>query len=83
VTAGSLRLRLFLAGAASVVVALGISYFGLSFLFERHVERRIAADLAFVLDELVSGLDRDADNNLIVTEGPGDPRFDRPLSGLY
>ncbi|MGA8157807.1 MAG: HAMP domain-containing sensor histidine kinase [Rhodoplanes sp.] len=82
-TAGSLRLRLFLAGAVSVVVALGISYFGLSFLFERHVERRIAADLAYVLDELVSGLDRDADNNLIVTEGPGDPRFDRPLSGLY
>jgi hypothetical protein len=65
------------------VAALGLSYFGLSFLFERHIERRMAADLSYVLDELVSGLDRDADSNLIVSEGPGDPRFDRPLSGLY
>jgi signal transduction histidine kinase len=83
VTAGSLRLRLFLAGVVSVVVALGISAFGLTLLFERHVERRMAADLGLVLDDLVSGLDRDAEGQLSVPEEPGDPRFDRPLSGLY
>ena len=82
-TAGSLRLRLFLAGVVSVVVALGISAFGLTLLFERHVERRMAADLGLVLDDLVSGLDRDAEGQLSVPEEPGDPRFDRPLSGLY
>ena len=48
-TAGSLRLRLFLAGVVSVLVALGLSAFGLTLLFERHVERRMAADLALVL----------------------------------
>lgn len=82
-TAGSLRLRLFLAGVVSVVVALGLSSLGLSLLFERHVERRMATDLALMLDELVSGLDRDAEGNLAVVDEPGDARFDRPLSGLY
>ena len=38
---GSLRLRLFAAGAASVMLALGIAAVGLLLLFERHVERRV------------------------------------------
>ncbi|MGA8990962.1 MAG: sensor histidine kinase, partial [Rhodoplanes sp.] len=80
---GSLRLRLFLAGVVAVLIALGLSAFGLVLLFERHVERRMAADLTVVLDDLVSGLDRDAEGQLTVSEEPGDPRFDRPLSGLY
>ena len=80
---GSLRLRLFLAGIVAVLIALGVSAFGLVLLFERHVERRMAADLTVVLDDLVSGLDRDAEGQLTVSEEPGDPRFDRPLSGLY
>jgi signal transduction histidine kinase len=83
VSIGSLRLRLFLAGVVAVLIALGLSAFGLVLLFERHVERRMAADLTVVLDDLVSGLDRDAEGRLQVTEEPGDPRFDRPLSGLY
>ena len=82
-TVGSLRLRLFLAGVVAVLVALGLLAFGLTLLFERHVERRMAADLALVLDELVSGLDRDAEGRLAISEEPGDSRFDRPLSGLY
>ena len=82
-SAGSLRLRLFLAGVVAVLIALGLSAFGLVLLFERHVERRMAADLTVVLDDLVSGLDRDAEGQLTVSEEPGDPRFDRPLSGLY
>ena len=80
---GSLRLRLFLAGVVAVLIALGLSAFGLVLLFERHVERRMAGDLTVVLDDLVSGLDRHAEGQLQVTEEPGDPRFDRPLSGLY
>jgi len=83
VTAGSLRLRLFLAGVVAVLVALGLSWFGLTLLFDRHVERRVASDLAVVVDDLVSGLDRDAEGKLAVVDEPGDSRFDRPLSGLY
>ena len=82
-TAGSLRLRLFLAGVVAVLVALGLLAFGLTLLFERHVERRMAADLALVLDDLVSRQDRDAEGRLAISEEPGDLRFDRPLSGLY
>lgn len=82
-TAGSLRLRLFLAGVIAVLVALGLSWFGLTLLFERHAERRMASDLAVVVDDLVGGLDRDAEGKLAVVDEPGDSRFERPLSGLY
>ncbi|MEZ5788410.1 MAG: HAMP domain-containing sensor histidine kinase [Xanthobacteraceae bacterium] len=82
-TAGSLRLRLFLAGVVAVLVALGLSWFGLTLLFERHAERRMASDLAVVVDDLVNGLDRDAEGKLTVVDEPGDSRFERPLSGLY
>lgn len=82
-TAGSLRLRLFLAGVVAVLVALGLSAFGLTLLFERHAERSMASDLALVIDDIASGLDRDAEGRLAVVDEPGDSRFDRPLSGLY
>ncbi|MBI5112491.1 MAG: HAMP domain-containing histidine kinase [Rhodovulum sp.] len=81
--AGSLRLRLLVAGAVSILIALGVAAFGLSILFERHVERRMAADLTLVLDRLLAGLERDADGKLTVADPPDDPRFERPLSGLY
>lgn len=81
--AGSLRLRLLLAGAVSILIALGVAAFGLSVLFERHVERRTADDLTVVLDRLLAGLDRDAEGKLTVADTPDDPRFERPLSGLY
>lgn len=82
-TAGSLRLRLFLAGVVAVLIALGLSWFGMTLLFERHVERQMASDLVVVVDDLVSSLDRDAEGKLAVVDQPGDSRFDRPLSGLY
>lgn len=81
--AGSLRLRLLVAGAVSILVALGVAAFGLSVLFERHAERGMTDDLVVLLDRLVAGIDRDADGKLVVADPPDDPRFDRPLSGLY
>jgi signal transduction histidine kinase len=80
---GSLRLRLFLAGAISILAALALSAFGLSLLFERHVERRVVSELGVFLNRIVAGLDRNADGSLIVSDGLADPRFDQPLSGLY
>ena len=81
--AGSLRLRLFLAGTVAVVLALALSGFGLGLLFERHVERRAIAELSVHLEQVIAGLDRGADNVLTVVRPPADPRFRRPLSGLY
>lgn len=80
---GSLRLRLLLAGAVSVLAALALSYLGLTLLFQRHVERRVEAELAVYLDQLVSGLERGGDGALTVARMPADPRFSGPLSGLY
>jgi signal transduction histidine kinase len=80
---GSLRLRLFVAGAASVVLALGLAAVGLLLLFERHVERRVVLELESDLRQLVSGVTRNADGTLQVSQVPAEPRFLEPLSGVY
>jgi signal transduction histidine kinase len=79
----SLRLRLLIAGAVSVLIALGLAAFGLALLFERHVERRVDAELAVYLNQLVANLTLAAPGELAVDRPPADPRFEEPLSGLY
>jgi signal transduction histidine kinase len=80
---GSLRLRLLLAGAISILVALALAAFGLTVLFQRHVERRVDAELDVYLNQLAANLERSPSGELIVQHPPGDPRFAEPLSGLY
>ena len=80
---GSLRLRLLLAGTVSVLAALVLSGVGLALLFERHVGRRVEAELGVYLDQIVAGLERGAGGELAVVTPPADPRFAQPLSGLY
>jgi signal transduction histidine kinase len=79
----SLRTRLMIAGVGSVIVALCLSAFGLLVLFERHVERRVEAELQIHLDQLIAGLERDAEGELVLARPPADPRFNQPLSGLH
>jgi signal transduction histidine kinase len=80
---GSLRLRLLAVGGVSVSLALMLSAAGLVFLFERHVERRVDAELTVHLNQLVAGLERDQAGNIALINSPAEPRFERPLSGLY
>ncbi len=84
-TFGSLRLRLLLAGAASTAVALTLAAYGLTILFERHVERRLAAELAVHLNQITAQLEpsNENDGGLRLAAQPADPRFEVPLSGLY
>ena len=82
-TRGSLRLRLLLAGAISVLAALALSGFGLTVLFERSVERRVEAELEVYLNQVIAGVDRDTDGDMVMSKAPADPRFADPLSGLY
>lgn len=82
-TLGSLRLRLVVAAAVSVLAALTLSAFGLTLLFEGHVERRVVAELDIYLDQITVALDRDVDGELTVAAALTDPRFAQPLSGLY
>ena len=84
-TFGSLRLRLLLAGAASTLVALALAAYGLTILFERHVERRLAAELVVHLNQITAQLEpsMEAKGELVLAAQPADPRFEVPLSGLY
>jgi signal transduction histidine kinase len=82
-TAGSLRVRLFIAGLGSIALALAASAAGLVLLFERHVERRIDAELQSFLSQLAAGIDHDGTGEISVVRQPGEPRFERPFSGLY
>jgi signal transduction histidine kinase len=79
----SLRLRLLLAQAASVVVALVLAGIGLTVLFERHLERRVDQELATYARQLAAHLVIDADGALNLEAPLADPRFAVPLSGLY
>jgi signal transduction histidine kinase len=79
----SLRLRLWMSAVVSIGVALTVAGFGLVTLFERHVERRIGAELRLQLNQLAAAVTVAADGSVSLTHEPPDPRFAQPLSGLY
>ena len=81
--ARSLRLRLIAGGIVAILLALTVAGGGLVFLFKRHVTRTIGDDLNVYLNQLVAGIDIDAQGQLVVAKPPADPRFTQPLSGLY
>jgi signal transduction histidine kinase len=83
VNSGSLRLRLLGAGVVAVAVVLAAAALGLSLLFERHVERRVLAELSAELDLLAAGVDFDQAGLLAVVRPPSDPRLSQPFSGYY
>lgn len=82
-TRWSLRLRLVMAGATAILVALALAAAGLSALFAAHVERRALAEMSVQLDQVLSGVNRVVAGHLVLTTEPADPRFARPLGGLY
>jgi len=79
----SLRLRLIVASTVSIAVALVISGFGLSQLFERHAERRANAELITYLDQLAASIAIDVGGAVSLTRALADPRFTQVFSGLY
>lgn len=81
--AASLRLRLLAGGSFAIFVTLAIAWFGMSLLFERHLERRIAAEMRRDAIRLIADLHIDLEGMPVVNSRPTDPRYDRPTSGLY
>ncbi|WP_400766114.1 ATP-binding protein [Methylosinus sporium] len=79
----SLRLRLFLFGAAAIAGALALVGFVLVLLFEHHVERTMDDDIETYVRQLVSDLAVDSDGRLRVITATPDPRFARFRSGFY
>jgi signal transduction histidine kinase len=82
--ARSLRLRLLLAGLVAAGLALAAATAGLSLLFERHAERQLARELSALAEGIAAQLDRAMPGgDWTLSAPPGDPRYDRPLSGFY
>ncbi|MBS0478018.1 MAG: sensor histidine kinase [Proteobacteria bacterium] len=79
----SLRLRLLTAAGGTFFLALTLAWLGLTWLFERHVERREAAALIRAAEVLVGGLRVGPDGVPIADALPDDRRFELIASGLY
>lgn len=79
----SLGLRLLGLAAIWVLLALGIAWIALTDLFRAHVEAELARHAELHVDELTTVLSFTADSRLEVGRDLSDPRFQRPLSGLY
>jgi len=79
----SLRWRLLAGAAVAISVALLVTWVLMTWLFERHLERRLAAELEHDGLRVVAGLMLTASHELEVREPPTDDRFQTPASGLY
>lgn len=81
--AGSLRLRLLAGASVAIFVSLAVSWFAMTWLFERHIERREASELTRTGLMLVAGLGIDAAGAPTLEQTPGDPRLLQPAGGFY
>jgi signal transduction histidine kinase len=79
----SVRLRLATGAVTTLTIVLVLSWFGLVALFERHVERRIGAELDLYLGQLASETQVSQSGELRLGREPVDPRFRRVRGGLY
>jgi signal transduction histidine kinase len=79
----SIRVRLLLAAAAMIVLALLASGASIALIFERHVENRVKQELEKHFTQLVAALEVTPEGAIRLTQELADPRFDLPLSGLY
>lgn len=79
----SIRLRLLLLACAGVLAALALSGFGLTELFGRHIERRVAQELDVSIAQIAANLGIDASGKLRLAAEPSQPRFQQAYSGLY
>jgi signal transduction histidine kinase len=79
----SLRVRLLLGAAVAIFIALAAAWLVMTLLFERHVERRVHADLVREGMQLAANLSIGPDGAPLLSREPGDLRFAEPASGLY
>jgi signal transduction histidine kinase len=79
----SLRWRLLAGAAIAIFATLTVAWFAMTWLFDLQLERQAEEELRRDALELVADLKADESGKLPMIEGPGDPRFDKPASGLY
>lgn len=79
----SLRLRLLLGTLFWIVLSLLVAGVGLGKLFYQHASGQLYNELRLHLDQLTAHIDTDEESKLHLSDLPTDPRFSKPLSGLY
>jgi signal transduction histidine kinase len=80
----SLRWRLLLGAAAAILIALAVAWLFMTFLFERHLERRLQSEMERDGQRLAAVLLVDAAGAITPTAAPlSDPRLQAPGSGFY
>jgi signal transduction histidine kinase len=79
----SLRVRLLLGAAVAIFVALAAAWIVMTLLFERHIERRVEADLIREGMQLAADVAIAPDGAPLLSREPGDARFAEPASGMY
>lgn len=82
-SAGSLKLRLLLAAAIAITLALLAAGLALATLFENQVRARVAQELDNDLLQLAGATEVQPDGTIKISHDPADPRFYTPLSGKY
>ncbi|GEO99711.1 ATP-binding protein [Methylobacterium haplocladii] len=79
----SLRLRLSVAAAGLIALALGLAGAGLVVIFDRVLDARTAEDLDRTAKFLAGQVSRAQDGHLHLAAEPADSRFATPYGGLY
>lgn len=79
----SLRLRLLVGAAVAIFAALALAWLGISLLFHQHVERREAAALERLAEQVIAGLRLDASGKPLVDAQINDARLQAMAGGLY
>lgn len=80
---GSLRLRLLAGAAIAIFLALALAGAAISFLIHQHIERREAAQLKGLAEQVVAGLVIDQVGRPSVEPAPANAAFQSIASGTY
>lgn len=78
----SLRLRLLVGAVLAIALILLLVASGLSRIFSNYVADRYRADMSAIIDQLAASVEYQG-GKALMTDEPGDPRFNLPGSGLY
>ncbi|HEY0291638.1 MAG TPA: HAMP domain-containing sensor histidine kinase [Hansschlegelia sp.] len=82
-THGSLRVRLSVAAAGLIALALIVGGAGLLLIFDAALDRRTADELNHTATLLAGGVGFDAHGDIVLDQAPADPRYATPYGGLY
>ena len=80
---GSLRLRLLLGTLVWIALTIAVAGWALGGLFRQHVALQFNAELNTHLDQLAAHLLVAPDGQVSLSAAQSDPRFSKPLSGVY